>query len=185
MLVESNEEGTMGLEEAFQRKLKSLGAPGNRKRRAKPAMMLHLAVAALATVLLLATGSAAFATTLALKATLSGGGEAPPNDATGRAELNATLDTTTNTLTWTASYSGLTGAPIGAHFHGPVSYIGLTSEENAPIQVGTPGSLASPFKGSTTITDVQAKDLKDGRWYFNIHTPKFPAGEVRGPIFRQ
>jgi hypothetical protein len=55
-------------------------------------------------------------------------------------------------------------SPTGAHFHGPVSYVGLTSEQNAPIQVGTPGSLASPFKGSTTITDAQAKDLMDGRW---------------------
>jgi hypothetical protein len=51
--------------------------------------------------------------------------------------------------------------------------------------VGVPGSLASPLKGSSTITDVQAKDLKDGRWYFNIHTPKFPAGEIRGPVYRQ
>jgi CHRD domain len=83
------------------------------------------------------------------------------------------------------TYSELNGAPIGAHFHGPVAYIGSTAEENAPIQVGTPGSLASPFKGSTTITDVQAKDLKDGRWYFNIHTPTFPAGEIRGPVVRQ
>ncbi|MGA2795908.1 MAG: CHRD domain-containing protein, partial [Roseiarcus sp.] len=102
-----------------------------------------------------------------------------------KAELSATLDTDTNLLTWTVSYSGLTGAPIGAHFHGPISYSGLTPEENAPIQVGTPGNLASPFKGSSTITDVQAKDLKDGRWYFNVHTPKFPAGEVRGPVYRQ
>lgn len=71
-----------------------------------------------------------------------------------------------------------------SHFQGPVSYVDLTSEQNAPIQVGTSGSLASPFKGSTTITGAQAKDLMDGRWYFNIHTPANKDGEIRGPIVR-
>ena len=60
----------------------------------------------------------------------------------------------------------------------------LTPEENAPIQVGTPGNLTNPFHGATTIDDTQAKDLKDGRWYFNLHSKKFPAGEIRGPVLR-
>ena len=60
----------------------------------------------------------------------------------------------------------------------------MTSEQNAPIQVGARGSLASPFKGSTTITDAQAKDLMDGRWYFNLHTRANPDGEIRGQIVR-
>jgi hypothetical protein len=140
-------------------------------------------VAALAIFAVLAAGSA-FAATLSFKADLRGGGEVPPVNSSGTAHLHATLNTENNTLTWSVSYSGLSGAPIGAHFHGPVSYIGMTSEQNAPIQVGTAGKLGSPFKGSTTITDTQAKDLKDGRWYFNIHTPANPAGEVRGQIIQ-
>jgi hypothetical protein len=59
--------------------------------------------------------------------------------------------------------SGLSSGPIGAHFHAPVCYIGSTLEENAPIQVGTPGSLASPFSGKATIDDTQTQDLKIGR----------------------
>jgi len=133
----------------------------------------------------MASGSAALADILAFKADLSGGGEAPPNNSVGTGHLEATLDTDTMKLTWTCTYSGLTGPPIGAHFHGPVSYIGLTAEENAPIQVGTPGSLASPFKGTSTIDATQYKDLKDGRWYFNVHSQKFPGGEIRGPIVRK
>jgi hypothetical protein len=101
------------------------------------------------------------------------GARRPPTPAPGKAHLEGALDTDTNALTWTVTYSGLTGAPIGAHFHGPVSYIGLTPEENAPIQVGTTGNLASPFKGSATIDEAQKKDLKGGRWYFNIHAPAF------------
>ncbi len=132
-----------------------------------------------------AIGSSALADTLNFEADLKGGREVPPNDATATGHVDATLDTSTNTLTWTCTYSGLTGAPIGAHFHGPVSYIGATSEENAPIQVGTPGSLASPFHGKSVIDATQAQDLKIGRWYFNLHSQKFPGGEIRGPVVRK
>jgi hypothetical protein len=166
---------------ADRTRLWPLGARGRRARRlAGLGLGAALALAALA-----AGAPAALAATLSFKAEMTGGGEAPPNNTTGKASLTATLNTDNKTLSWTVSYSGLTGAPIGAHFHGPVSYIGLTSEDNAPIQVGTPGSLASPFKGTATLEDAQIKDLKDGRWYFNVHTPSFPAGEVRGPVVRQ
>jgi hypothetical protein len=158
---------------------------GPRDRRAVAAVRFRPTVAMLAVAALLGGGPAALASTLTFKAELSGGGEAPPNNSTGKGQLSATLNTDTKALTWTVTYSGVTGAPIGAHFHGPVSYVGMTSEENAPIQVGTPGSLTSPFKGSTTIDDTQIQDLKNGRWYFNLHTPKFPAGEIRGPVVRQ
>lgn len=148
-------------------------------------MPRRFAIAMLTVAAVLAAGSAALADTLTFKADLSGGGEAPPNNSRGKGHVDAKLDTNTRTLTWAVTYSGVAGPPIGAHFHGPVSYVGLTSEENAPIQVGTPGSLASPFMGSTTIDEKQMKDLKDGRWYFNLHTPAFPAGEIRGPVARQ
>jgi hypothetical protein len=147
-------------------------------------IMFRSAIAALATAALIATGTASLAATISFKADLSGPGESPPNQSKGTGSVRATLDTVSKTLTWTASYSGLSGPAVGAHFHGPISYVGITSEQNAPIQVGTTGSLASPFKGSTTVTDAQAKDLMDGRWYFNIHTPANPGGEIRGQVVR-
>ncbi len=149
-----------------------------------PAIMFRPSIAALAAAVLVATGTCPFAATVSFRAELSGAREVPPTQSKGTGSLKATLDTTSNSLTWTGSYSGLSGPVTGAHFHGPVSYVGLTSEQNAPIQVGTSGSLASPFKGSTTITGAQAKDLMDGRWYFNIHTPANKDGEIRGPIVR-
>ena len=109
----------------------------------------------------------------------------PANGSPAHGVMQGTFDTDTNTLEWSVTYSGLTTAPIGAHFHGPVSYLGLTPEENAPIQVGTPGNLASPFHGVAKIDDAQARDLKDGRWYFNVHSKQYPAGEIRGPIVRR
>ena len=134
---------------------------------------------------LIAAGSQALALKIPIQATLTGGGEVPPNDSPAKGLMQGTFDTDTNTLDWTVTYSGLSGASIGAHFHGPVSYLGLTPEENAPIQVGTPGSLASPFHGEAKIDATQAQDLKDGRWYFNLHSTKIPGGEIRGPVVRR
>jgi CHRD domain len=142
-------------------------------------------LAALALLALIGGGSQAFALKIPIQASLSGGGEVPSNNSPAKGLMQGTFDTDTGTLEWTVTYSGLTTEPIGAHFHGPVSYLGLTPEENAPIQVATPGSLASPFHGVAKIDDTQAKDLKDGRWYFNLHSKLFPAGEIRGPVVRR
>jgi CHRD domain len=145
----------------------------------------HPVLVALACGALIVGGSQAFALKIPIQATLSGGGEVPPNNSPAKGLMQGTFDTDTNTLDWTVTYSGLSGPAIAAHFHGPVSYLGLTPEENAPIQVGTPGNLASPFHGVAKIDDTQAKDLKDGRWYFNVHSNKFVAGEIRGPVVRR
>ena len=29
------------------------------------------------------------------------------------------------------------------------------------------------------------KDLKGKRWYFNLHSQKFPGGEIRGPVVQR
>jgi hypothetical protein len=142
-------------------------------------------VAAFALVALMASSPQALALKIPIQASLSGASEVPANNSPARGLMEGTFDTDTNTLTWTVTYSGLSTPAIGAHFHGPVSYLGLTPEENAPIQVGTPGNLASPFHGEAKIDDTQAKDLKDGRWYFNLHSKTFPAGEIRGPVVRR
>ena len=142
-------------------------------------------LAVLAMAALIVGAAAARADVLNFQADLTGGREVPSNKSTATGHVEAAFDTSTNTLTWTCVYSGLSAGPIGAHFHGPVSYVGATSEENAPIQVGTPGGLASPFSGKASIDATQAQDLKIGRWYFNLHSTKFPAGEIRGPVVRK
>ncbi len=154
-------------------------------RKARIATGRRASVISLAFIALMASCPQAFALKIPIQASLSGGGEVPSNNSPARGVMQGTFDTDTNTLEWTVTYSGLTTEPIGAHFHGPVSYHGLTPEENAPIQVATPGNLASPFHGVAKIDDTQAKDLKDGRWYFNLHSKLFPAGEIRGPVVRR
>jgi hypothetical protein len=46
-------------------------------------------------------------------------------------------------------------------------------------------ALANPMAGKATLTDAQIADLKDGKWYFNIHTAKNPGGEIRGQMAHQ
>jgi hypothetical protein len=155
--------------------------------REERAMCVRIAKAALTGVAfaaLLVTASTANAATFKFRGHLTCGGEVPPNHCGGTGTVTATLQTPSDHLTWTGSYRGLTGKVIGAHFHGPVSYVGNTSEQNAPIQIGTKGSLGSPFHGSATMTATQAEDLRQGRYYFNIHTPAHPAGEIRGQMIQ-
>ncbi len=111
------------------------------------------------------------------KATLTGGAETPPTTSTGTGALTATFDTDSKKLEWTATYSGLTGPAVAAHFHGPAP-VGKA----APIEVPLQAPLDSPMKGSATLTDAQAKDLMDGMMYFNIHTAANKPGEIRGQM---
>jgi hypothetical protein len=126
---------------------------------------------------LLASGTA-FADTVALKADLQPSSQVPPRVSHGHGALTATFDTSTRMLKWNATYEDLSGPATAAHFHGPAP-VG----QNAGVQVPIPKTaLASPIKGSATLTEPQAADLIAGQWYFNIHTAQNPAGELRGQV---
>ncbi|WGS41435.1 CHRD domain-containing protein [Burkholderia sp. JSH-S8] len=134
-----------------------------------------LQVALLAGVL--AAGSAA-AETVRLSANLQPSSEVPPTTSKGSGAVDATYDTLTHTLQWTATYENLTGPVTAAHFHGPAP-VG----QNAGVQVPIPKEgLASPIKGSKELTDTQVTDLMAGKWYFNVHTKEHPSGEIRGQV---
>jgi hypothetical protein len=97
----------------------------------------------------------------------------------GKGTAMASLDTTTKTLTWTVDYSGLSGPATAAHIHGPAD-----PGANAGIVVPFTGNLASPIKGSATLTDAQIAQLEAGKWYVNIHTEANKPGEIRGQLVR-
>lgn len=119
----------------------------------------------------------AYAETLNMTAELSGTAEIPANDSAGTGTLEATYDTETMLFTWTVTYEGLTGDATAAHFHGPAA-ADATAGPVVPIE----GDLASPIEGSATLTEEQATQLQDGLWYFNVHTAKYPDGEIRGQV---
>lgn len=97
----------------------------------------------------------------------------------GKGMATASLDTTSKTLTWNVDYSGLSGPATAAHIHGPAD-----PGANAGIVVPFSGNLASPIKGSATLTDAQIAQLEAGKWYVNIHTEANKPGEIRGQLVR-
>jgi hypothetical protein len=114
-----------------------------------------------------------------MKATLDGKSEVPANTsaATGTAQLD--YDAASKKLSWTVTYSGLSGPATAAHFHGPAE-----AGKNAGVAVAIPNAGTSPVSGSATLTDAQAADLAAGKYYINIHTAANPGGEIRGQVMK-
>jgi hypothetical protein len=142
--------------------------------------LLRRTLASLAVAAVAVTGMPAMAEVISYKAELKGGYEVPPNKTAGTGSISVGFDPADKKLSWKGSYSGLTGPVTAAHFLGPAA-IG----RNAGIAVGiATGNLPASFEGSATITDAQAADLMAGRWYVNLHTAAFPAGEIRGQVVK-
>ncbi|CAH2603557.1 CHRD domain-containing protein [Rhodovastum atsumiense] len=136
-----------------------------------------LLAAAIAATLLCA---GAQAETIRFNTTMNGQAEVPPKAGSGAGTVQATLDTATHRLDYTATWSGLSGPATAAHFHGPAG-----PEANAGVVVPWGANPTSPFTGNATLTEPQQADLLAGRWYANVHTAQNPAGEIRGQMTRQ
>lgn len=113
------------------------------------------------------------------QAKLDGASETPPKTTDGHGAAEVTLDTATRMLSWTIDYSGLTGPATMAHFHGPAA-AGVAAGVTVPIT----GTMASPLTGTASLNDGQIGDLRAGLWYINVHTAKYPGGEIRGQVVK-
>jgi len=114
--------------------------------------------------------------TLRLGGNLSGAQEVPAVSTAGTGTLDASFDRATRTLTYTVTYSGLSGPAAAGHFHGPAG-----PGQNAGVVVPF-SDPASPIRGEATLTEAQAADLLAGRWYVNVHTRAHPGGEIRAQV---
>jgi CHRD domain len=121
---------------------------------------------------------AAHAEKIPMHAMLDTASEVPPTTGTGKGTLDGSLDTASKMLTYTLTFSGLSGPATAAHFHGPAA-VGANAGVAVPIK-GT----ASPDKGSVKLTDAQIADLEAGKWYVNVHTKANPGGEIRGQVMK-
>jgi hypothetical protein len=120
---------------------------------------------------------AANAESITFKTHMTTAQEVPPKTGDGQGDVVATLDTVSNKLTYTITYSGLSGDATAAHFHGPAG-----PGVNAGPTVAMKAPLASPITGEATLSPEQAADLMAGKWYFNVHTAANPGGEIRGQL---
>jgi hypothetical protein len=140
---------------------------------------MSLKSAAALAIIAVMTAGVARAEIIHFAATLTGADEVPANASTGHGELSAELETVERSLVYRATYTGLSGPGVAAHFHGPAA-----PGSNAPpvVVVRDP---SSPLSGTAVLTPDQIQDLLAGKWYFNVHTQAHPAGEIRGQVKRQ
>jgi hypothetical protein len=118
-------------------------------------------------------GSAAQAEMMKFTAELTGAAQVPPADSAATGTVEVSLDTEAKTVDWVVTTEGLTGEPTASHIHGPAA----ATESAGPVI----DTLAT-MEGSAPITDEQITDLTSGMYYHNVHTEKFPDGEIRGQL---
>jgi hypothetical protein len=133
--------------------------------------------------LLLASHSSSRAEIVNLTADLKGSEETPPTTSAGSGSFKGTYDTQTQKLTWTITFSGLTGRVTRVDFHGPAG-VG----DYGSIKVGAVGTH-SPIQGSKILARPSRKPLDNeilsGNFYVNLHTQVHPRGEIRGQILKE
>jgi CHRD domain len=125
-------------------------------------------------------GGLALAAPTSFKIPLTGAQQVPPVQTTGSGSADLTYDPSTRVVTWSITYSGLSGPATMAHFHGPAEQ---GKNAGVVIWLSKQGSPAeSPIKGEATLTPEQAQQFMAGEWYVNVHTQAHPAGEIRGQV---
>lgn len=139
---------------------------------------MKLVKIALAVAFVLAISTSASAIIINLSASMDGAqanaGAGTGSPGTGMA--NITLDTGTNLLSWSITWSDLLGLPLVMHFHGPA-----LPNQNAGVQVST-GVGGTPVIGNAVLLAAQVTDLLGGLWYLNLHTLVNLDGEIRGQV---
>ena len=115
-------------------------------------------------------------------AILNGASETPANASTATGTASFTYNPTTNVLSGSVTFSGITSATTVAHIHK-----GAVGVAGSPVfTLEASGPFASPINyTSPALTSSQYADLVVGNDYVNIHSVTFPDGEIRGQLILQ
>jgi hypothetical protein len=101
---------------------------------------------------------------------------------TATGTISGTYNKTTNILQYTITWTGLSSAPSAMHLHAP-SDPGVAAPVKTPIAGFSATASGSINRTDTLKTETDEADFLMGKWYYNIHTPANPGGEIRGQIF--
>ena len=111
-------------------------------------------------------------------ADLSADEQSAVTESPGVGRVDFVLDRVTLKLTWTASYQKLTSQSTGIHIHGP-----QTPGGEAGILIDlAPKGMTLPIVGSSVLNEGLLAYLVQDRLYVNLHSAKYPMGELRGPV---
>jgi hypothetical protein len=121
------------------------------------------------------------ATTIGLIATMNAPSEvpAPTGDvsaARGAFTATASQDGTGAGLSWSMTFSGLSGPATAAHIH--IAARG----QPGPVSVPLCAPCTSPASGTATVDATVLAALQAGGAYVNVHTDRNRAGEIRGQV---
>ena len=152
----------------------------------------------------LTTASAVYANAQQLRATLSGFNEAPMTlVSTSRGTLTVNLNRQQKSLSYQLTYSDLEGDVTQAHIHigtphqsGGISVFFCTNFGNGPPETPacpasgtvsgllTPTSVIGPAAQGVPAEafDKLAEALLSNATYGNVHSTKYPGGEIRGQL---
>lgn len=114
---------------------------------------------------------------------MSGKQEVPMRETAAWGKITISYDKCDKLLKYTVTWKNLTGEIVGAHIHGPAP-----RGVNAPIKHGftdlIPKTTSGTFTNAVKVDGVAIveESLLQGLYYINIHTPKFPGGEIRGQL---
>lgn len=114
---------------------------------------------------------------ISLTATINAAQEKPTSTtSTATGTFAGSIDQTSRVLSYTVTYtSSLT--PIAGHLHRITN-----ADGTGPVTIPF-ASLTSPIIGTTsTLRQSQVDSIKNGFFYANLHSAKYPAGEIRGDI---
>ena len=155
--------------------------------------MSRIAIVTAALALAACGGSSGPATHFS--ATMSPANEVPSTTSSGTGSATYTVDG--GTVSYSVTFSGLTGPATAGHIH--VGPAGVNGAVTVPFTLPTPAAKSGTINGSFTAADVKAAATPDGgvsvaagdynglltlmragNTYTNIHTSTYPNGEIRG-----
>jgi hypothetical protein len=117
---------------------------------------------------------------------VTGAQEVPAVTTSGTGSINANYSKLSRTLSYTVTWSGLSGPLAAGHIHGNAE-----AGYNAGVKQGFTGipnptlyGASGTYSGTVYMDGINFKeeDLLSDKFYINLHTASKPGGEIRGQL---
>jgi hypothetical protein len=132
---------------------------------------------------------------------MTGSQNVPPNSSSATGTLDVSYRKDLKTLTWTITWTGLSGPPantpagpaIGLYGLAEPGYMAFPAPPLANFLNGTAQGITSGFPAASSgtysnsiVADgavVREQDILNGKFYVMIRTAAYPFGQIRGQVY--